>query len=751
MDKILSALNWLNCSEMDHGDWIKVGMALKTEGYDVSVWDEWSSRDPARYHPGECEKRWRTFRDLTLRRGDPSTALGMTRGDTVTGATILKMAQDRGWTPFSGADGVMDWNDVIEYDGNESDSDPPEEARKATEDLILYLQTLFEPDDYVGYVTGDAWQTDDGKWVPAKGVYYRTAGELITSLNRYPDDLGATVGDWKEEAGAWIRFNALDGEGVRNENVVSFRFALVESDSMPIDEQIAMYRKLELPVAALVHSGKKSVHAIVRVDADSYDEYRKRVTFLYDFLSSRGVKVDTQNRNPSRLSRMPGVTRNGQKQKLLGVNIGRKSWVDWMDFVDGATDELPGMSLLADYAENPPELPEELIKGVLRRGHKMLISGSSKAGKSFLLMELCIAIAEGSEWLGFQCRQGKVLYVNLEIDPASCVHRFLKIHEAMRKIGGFPIAPGPLRPEKNEEAMGKNGKNGGLSSLGCRPFLTENEHTGSFSGRAKPRDDTEKTQERKAGEAFRNVVIWNLRGHAVPLDQLVPKLVRRVRDMHLDAIIIDPIYKVIIGDENSASDMAAFCNQFDKICNETGCSVIYCHHHSKGAQGMKRAMDRASGSGVFARDPDAQLDMIELELSEDIRNWVAERGATAWRMESSLREFENFRPVNFWFEYPIHRVDDENLQEMPTQGSFEAGRLRNKHLKSTETAESEFRNAYDVLNMNGSVTVKDVTDYLNISDKTVYARLKKMGGEFTLEKGKIIHHEITQIRLPDDE
>ena len=246
-------------------------------------------------------------------------------------------------------------------------------------------------------------------------------------------------------------------------------------------------------------------------------------------------------------------------------------------------------------------------------------------------------------------------------------------------------------------------------------------------------------------------MIWNLRGHAVPLDQLVPKLVRRVRDMHLDAIIIDPIYKVIIGDENSASDMAAFCNQFDKICNETGCSVIYCHHHSKGAQGMKRAMDRASGSGVFARDPDAQLDMIELELSEDIRNWVAERGATAWRMESSLREFENFRPVNFWFEYPIHRVDDENLQEMPTQGSFEAGRLRNKHLKSTETAESEFRNAYDVLNMNGSVTVKDVTDYLNISDKTVYARLKKMGGEFTLEKGKIIHHEITQIRLPDDE
>lgn len=50
-----------------------------------------------------------------------------------------------------------------------------------------------------------------------------------------------------------------------------------------------------------------------------------------------------------------------------------------------------------------------------------------------------------------------------------------------------------------------------------------------------------------------DIVIWNLRGYAVPLDQLVPKLIRRVRDQHFDAIIIDPIYKVITGDENRPS------------------------------------------------------------------------------------------------------------------------------------------------------------------------------------------------------
>ena len=372
---------------------------------------------------------------------------------------------------------------------------------------------------------------------------------------------------------------------------------------------------------------------------------------------------------------MPGVTRNGQVQKLLGVNIGRKSWVDWMDYVEGATDELPGMTPLSDFAANPPVLPEELITGVLRRGHKMLISGSSKAGKSFLLMELSIAIAEGIKWLGFPCKQGKVLYVNLEIDPASCINRLLKIYKAM----------------------------------GVSP---------------KHMDD---------------IIIWNLRGHAVPLDQLVPKLIRRVRDMHLDAIIIDPIYKVITGDENSASEMAAFCNQFDKICTETSCSVIYCHHHSKGAQGAKRAMDRASGSGVFARDPDAQLDMIELELSDEVQNFVADHGATAWRMECSLREFPNFRPVDFWFEYPIHRLDNgDHLKSMPAQGSPDAGRMRNKHSKPSDLAEEEFRTAFQAVNFDGSgASVADMAAYMGLAERTIRDRIKKMSTEFALEKGMV--------------
>lgn len=569
----------------------------------------------------------------------------------------------------------MNWDDAIEYDGADGfNGFAPPDAWNPSADLITYLELLFDTDDRVGYVTNDVWQDAEGKRLPSKGVYDRTAGELIASLKKHPDDIGATVGDWKPEVGAWIRFNPLDGDGVKNENVTRFRFALVESDTLPIAEQDIVFRKLELPIAALVHSGSKSLHAVVRVDAENYEEYRKRVEFLYDFMEKNGVSIDKQNRNPSRLSRMPGVTRNGNRQYLVATNIGRKSWVDWLDFVEGVSDELPDMVSLDTFKDNPPELPEELITGILRRGHKMLISGSSKAGKSFLLMELCIAIAEGRPWLGFPCKKGKVLYVNLEINPASAINRFLKIYEAL----GLPI--------KNADS----------------------------------------------------IVVWNLRGHAVSLDQLVPKLIRRVRDQHFDAIVIDPIYKVITGDENNASEMGAFCNQFDKICTETGCSTIYCHHHSKGAQGMKKAMDRASGSGVFARDSDAQLDMIQLELSEDIANNVRDGNETAWRLESSLREFPNIKPVNFWFEYPIHKVDDKGtLGAMPAQGTPQAGRLNNPKSKTPEVAADEFRTAFAALNTDGKVTVKDMAEYMEVIDKTVYARLKKMGDEFRLDKGVI--------------
>jgi len=663
MSNILSALDRIDVASLTYQEWINVGMALHAEGHPCEVWDRWSQAD-RRYKKGECERKWRTFKGA---------------GTPITGATIVQMAKERGWTPYDG-NGVMDWSDTISYDGD--DLTPYTQATEnwnPVKELRTYLSLLFDADDLVSYVT-ESWEDSDGKWKPSsKGYYDRTAGQLIASLDKYPDDLGATIGDWHKEAGAWIRFNPVNGEGVKNEHITKFKYALVESDSMSIADQDAMYRKLELPIACLVHSGGKSLHAIVKVDAEDYNEYRKRVEFLYDFLEKNGVVVDKQNRNPSRLSRLPGADRNGNHQYIVGENIGRKTWVEWLDFVEGASDELPGLVSLDEYKDNPPKLPDELIKGVLRCGHKMLISGSSKAGKSFLLMELCIALAEGKPWLGFPCKQGRVLYVNLEIDPASCINRFMKIYEALHL------------PMKHMD----------------------------------------------------NIVIWNLRGFAVPLDRLVPKLIRRVKDSGYSAVIIDPIYKVITGDENNASDMAAFCNQFDKICAETGCATIYCHHHSKGAQGGKRAIDRASGSGVFARDPDAQLDMIQLELDDDLSNNVRDGNSTAWRMESSLREFENFKPINFWFEYPIHRLDNSNLEKANAEGSPLANLAKSSKRTTKEERRNSIDTAFDICAENGFTRVSDLAEYTGLDEKTIRRYLGEFEDAYDNDRGIVTRKKST--------
>nr|WP_306792628.1 AAA family ATPase [Collinsella urealyticum] len=598
------------------------------------------------------------------------------------------MARARGWTPPSRLpDEAISWDSEITGALIDPSWTEPEEILPAAgvdpvREISDYISALFEEDEYVGYVS-EAWERE-GRWLPSKGTYARTAGEILRALDACKGDIGAALGDLNPQAGAWIRFNPLDGEGVRNTNVTEFRYALVESDEISREMQLAIIRELKLPCAAIVDSGGKSIHAIVRVDAADYAEYRKRVDLLYDICRKNGLAPDAQNKNPSRLSRMPGVQRKDAYQRLIATDSGMATWTEWWDWIQEISDDLPEPESLAAAWDNLPELAPPLIEGVLRQGHKMLLAGPSKAGKSYALIELCCAIAEGRDWLGWKCAQGGVLYVNLELDPASALHRFQDVYNA----------------------------------LGWEP------------------------------NNIASIDVWNLRGRSVPMDKLAPSLIRRALRRRPAAVVIDPIYKVITGDENSADQMAAFCNQFDRIAQQVGCAVIYCHHHSKGMQGQKRSMDRASGSGVFARDPDALLDMTALEMTDACRQahdlertwsvlktlmdhhvpdwrkaapleaqsgvvqlcrWAADslpqdiyqvlkdtseqitaksRGWTAWRIEGTLREFPRFEPKDLWFEHPAHRADATGaLSDLTVEGEMPT--LAARRAKGTEAAVSQ--------------------------------------------------------------
>lgn len=575
----------------DYGEWVSVGMALKHEGYPCSVWDDWS-KNSNKYKEGECERKWNSFNERTTK--------------IVTGGTIYQMAVNNGYKPIYTSENLDVHNlllkPIIDPSFVEREKIPmPSNMWDGKGELIEYLQTLFKPDDFVGYCV-NLQKRSDGGFYPSKGIFTRKASDLIEALQRSKniDEAMGTVGD----GGAYIRFNPLDGKGEGNSNVTKRNYCLIESDVDAIDKQYSLFKAMNLPIEFLVNSGGKSLHAIVHVDAANEQQYRERVNTLYTFCEKNGLTPDKQDKNESRYSRMPGVLRGDKKQYIVERHMGAKSFSEWEKWAEEQADDLPDTETLADVWDNMPDLAPELIKGVLREGHKMLIAGPSKAGKSFLLMNLAVSFAEGIEWLGLKCMQGKVLYINLELDKVSCEHRFKDIYRGL-----------------------------GIS----------------------PQNKT-------------NIIIWNLRGRAAPIEKLTPSIIRRFKSANLEAIIIDPIYKILgDADENSAGDMSKFCNHFDEIALQCNCAVIYCHHHSKGATGKyMNAADRSSGSGVFARDPDAILDLSELNCDKVIdkykkQNPDATEGVTAWELSGSFREFGGMKPKRLWFDWPIHKVDTWNF------------------------------------------------------------------------------------------
>ena len=289
-----------------------------------------------------------------------------------------------------------------------------------------YLATLFSADEYVGYVTAAG---EDGK--PRAGNYSRTAGQLLEELARYRE-MGPVFGDVDPEVGAWIRFNPLDGKGACDKNVTRYRFALVESDDTPIEQQRAIYDQLELPIAALVHSGNKSLHAIVRIEADSLPEYSRRVKQVYGVCDKNGLAIDRQNQNPSRLSRMPGVERNGKRQFLVATNLGKKSWSEWAGWITevakAATRPAPVLTCFGDIQ---PRRIKWLWRGRIALGRITLLVGRPGEGKSFLTTDAAARVSTGTAWPdGALCQKGSVIFISAEDDPGDTIRPRLDAHRA---------------------------------------------------------------------------------------------------------------------------------------------------------------------------------------------------------------------------------------------------------------------------------------------------------------------------------
>ena len=141
--------------------------------------------------------------------------------------------------------------------------------------------------------------------------------------------------------------------------------------------------------------------------------------------------------------------------------------------------------------------------------------------------------------------------------------------------------------------------------------------------------------------------IWNLRGHAAPYDVIIPMIPERIKQRDYGLIMVDPLYKLYGDtDENSASDMTALMKELERLAMKSKAAVVFWAHYSEGNQAGKESIDRVSGSGVYARDPDSILNFTRHE----------EDGALV--VEADLRNLKPLEKFMVRWEYPLMVRDD---------------------------------------------------------------------------------------------
>ena len=87
----------------------------------------------------------------------------------------------------------------------------------------------------------------------------------------------------------------------------------------------------------------------------------------------------------------------------------------------------------ADFMAEPIPRPAELIHGVLHKGSKAIYGGNSKAFKTWQLIRVAVCVSLGIPWLDFITTEGRVLYINFELQAFAVQERIRAICDAMRQ------------------------------------------------------------------------------------------------------------------------------------------------------------------------------------------------------------------------------------------------------------------------------------------------------------------------------
>jgi hypothetical protein len=303
---------------------------------------------------------------------------------------------------------------------------------------------------------------------------------------------------------------------------------------------------------------------------------------------------------------------------------------------------LPEILSLRQLVAAAPAPPPEIIDGILHQGCKMILGGTSKSNKSWCLQDLAVSVASGEKWWGRRCTRTKVVYINFELHVWAVAQRLNALCAA--------------RPECK-----------GLGDM---------------------------------------LHVWNLRGHNADLTLLRPKLEEQLARHQFGLIILDPAYKVLGDrDENANGEIASLMNELEALARNSGAAVVIAHHFAKGDSSAKSAIDRMSGAGAWARDPDSILVLTPHEEPD------------CFTVSTVLRNLPQVEEFVVEWDYPLMRLAPD----------LNPGALRRPQSKNKRSTDNQFvERVLGEESKNFTRIIRDAETMLKMSRRTAMAYLKRV-------------------------
>jgi len=312
-------------------------------------------------------------------------------------------------------------------------------------DLAKLLAATFKPDETVEFKISNT---------PT------SSHELVSNIIGQDDALKKIMKQLDSPDGALLTINAVKSGADATDESWHYRYVVVDNPKMSLAKQLAYYKALNLPCAALVNTGANSVQAWIKIEANDLDEYNERVDFLFQTLEAQGFKVDDGNRNPNQMVRMPGVLRNGKQQYLIALEQGANNFMEWREWAEYSLDGKPLIELASDSEEAPKKDPC-IIENILRAGEFFLFTAPPKSGKSLALMDMALSICHGEDWFGNTTNSNDVLFINMELTKSVFLNRLFllgvkrKLNASTPKFGFLNLRGTALSPLEIAQLIAK--------------------------------------------------------------------------------------------------------------------------------------------------------------------------------------------------------------------------------------------------------------------------------------------------------